>query len=207
MGLFKKICQEIFACSYFILHRVYGKSGRGNIIAPFVRVYHPSRLYLGAKGRINSGTQFDISRGSRVKIGNAFNIGSNVAIMTYGGDITIGENVSINLNCILYGHGGLTIGNNVMIAASTIIVPGNHRIDDLDVPIRSQGYSQKGIVIGDDVWIGAGCLILDGVEIGSGSVVGAGSVVTGNVAPYTVVAGNPARVLRARGGRDEKNLV
>lgn len=206
MGLLKKICQEIFACSYFILHRMYGRSGRGNVIAPSVRVYHPSRLYLGAKGRINFGTQFDICRGSRVTIGNSFNIGSNVAIMTYGGEIAIGENASINPNCILYGHGGLKIGNNVMIAAATIIVPGNHRIDNIELPIRSQGCTQNGVVICDDVWIGAGCLILDGVEIGAGAVVGAGSVVTRSVAPYTVVAGNPARFLRKRGGC-EKNLV
>ncbi|MCK7515996.1 MAG: acyltransferase [Desulfobacterales bacterium] len=72
------------------------------------------------------------------------------------------------------GDGGLTIGNNVRIAAHTVIIPANHVFDDVNIPIRKQGLSKKGIVIEDDVWIGSGVKILDGVVIGKGCVIGAG---------------------------------
>jgi acetyltransferase-like isoleucine patch superfamily enzyme len=100
---------------------------------------------------------------------------------------------------VLYGHGGLNIGDNARIAAHVVIVPANHVFMEADVPIAHQGETRMGVTIGSDVWIGAGALILDGVTIGAGAVVGAGTVVTRDVPELTVVVGNPARVLRRRG--------
>ncbi len=194
-----KIVQEVFACSYFLIRLVLPGGGKKNSIAPLVRVYHPTRLFLGKYGRIEPGVLFDITKGSRVNIGDYFRIENRVNIMTYGGDICFGERVSINPNCILYGNGGLSIGNDVLIAASTIIVPGNHNFEDPETPIRDQGVNQRGVKIGNDVWIGARCVILDGVTIGDGAVIGAGSVVTKDVPPYHVVVGAPARTLKVRG--------
>jgi acetyltransferase-like isoleucine patch superfamily enzyme len=119
-------------------------------------------------------------------------------ILTCGGKITIGDDCSFNPYCVIYGHGNLAIGNCVRIATQTVIIPANHNFDRRDLPIHRQGLSMKGVRIGDDVWIGAGVKILDGVEIGSGSVIAAGAVVTRAVAPFTIVAGVPARAVKTR---------
>jgi acetyltransferase-like isoleucine patch superfamily enzyme len=119
-------------------------------------------------------------------------------IMSYGGDIEIGNDCSINPFRVLYGHGGLKVGNSVRIASHTVIVPGNHTFENLNIPIRCQPETRLGIIIEDDVWIGAGCKILDGVRIGRGCVIGAGSVVTSNLEEYSIAVGVPARVIRNR---------
>jgi acetyltransferase-like isoleucine patch superfamily enzyme len=118
--------------------------------------------------------------------------------MTYGGFIRIGDHCSVNPFCVLYGHGGLTIGNNVRIATCTVIIPANHVFSDLDIPIHKQGTTALGIVIEDNVWIGANVTILDGVRIGRGAVIGAGAVVTKDVDPLHVVGGVPACTIKVR---------
>jgi acetyltransferase-like isoleucine patch superfamily enzyme len=114
------------------------------------------------------------------------------------GSIKIGEHCSVNPYCVLYGQGGLTIGNYVRIAAHTIIVPSNHNFDNVDIPIKLQGSTGLGIKIEDDVWIGAGVRILDGVTIGTGCVIGAGSVITKSTDSYGVYVGTPARKIKER---------
>jgi acetyltransferase-like isoleucine patch superfamily enzyme len=118
----------------------------------------------------------------------------------------LGEDVYIGPYSVLYGHGGLTIGSNVLIAGQTMIVPATHRFDSIDAPIAKQGLSAAGIAIADDVWIGCGVKILDGVAIGTGAVVAAGAIVTTSVPPRAVVGGVPARILRYRTGTDASQL-
>lgn len=135
---------------------------------------------------------------SCIKIGDNTIIKQFSIISTHGGNIEIGKNCSINPFCVLYGLGGLTIGNFVRIATHTVIVPANHIFDDLNVPIKLQGLSKKGVIIEDDVWIGAGVRILDGVTVGQGSVIGAGTVLTKTVEPYSIVVGVPGKVIKNR---------
>jgi acetyltransferase-like isoleucine patch superfamily enzyme len=99
----------------------------------------------------------------------------------------------------LYGTGGVVIGDAVRIAAHVVIVAAMHRFDSVDIPIHEQGSSASGIVIEDDVWIGAGARILDNVRVGRGAIVGAGAVVVKDVEPFTIVGGVPARLLKYRG--------
>ena len=119
-------------------------------------------------------------------------------LLTYGGKISIGDYCSINPFCVLYGHGGLFIGNGVRIATHVVVIPSNHNFNDTNRYIFQQGSTSLGIRIEDDVWIGAGAIILDGVTISKGSVVGAGSVVNRNIESFSVVAGNPAKILKKR---------
>jgi acetyltransferase-like isoleucine patch superfamily enzyme len=100
---------------------------------------------------------------------------------------------------VLYGHGGLTIGAGVRIAAHVVIIPGSHNFADPDRLIYEQGMTYAGVTIGDDVWIGTGAKILDGVTVGRGAVIAAGAVVTKDVAPLAIVGGVPAKVIGRRG--------
>ncbi len=133
-----------------------------------------------------------------VQIGDHSKIRRGAQIHAMGGSVTIGAHCSVNPLCVLYGTGGLAIGDYVRIAAHTVIVPSMHKFDRLDLPIHEQGSTADGIVIEDDVWIGAGVCVLDGVRIGTGAVVAAGAVVVKDVPPRTIVGGVPARVLRQR---------
>jgi len=113
-----------------------------------------------------------------------------------GRDIEIGNNSQINEECWIRN---CKIGNNVMIAPYVMILNYGHKMDDVNIPMIQQGvkyYAQT--IIEDDVWIGARTIILPGIKIGTGAVIGAGSVVTKNVETYSVVAGNPAKLIRTR---------
>lgn len=136
--------------------------------------------------------------GGSIIIGAGCFIDRGVVLRPLGGSISIGNNCSIHAYSVLYGGGGLTIGNDVLIAAHTLIVPSNHVYRDSNRLIRDQGLSLVGIVIEDDVWLGAGSRILDGVRIAKGTVVGCGAVVTRSTDMNTVVVGVPARVIAVR---------
>ena len=110
--------------------------------------------------------------------------------------IRIGRDCLISEFNVLRGQGGITIGDRVYTAPLVQIAAVNHVFSDPDRPFIEQGITAQGIVIEDDVWIGAGAIVSDGVRIGRGAVVGAGAVVTHDVPPHTVVAGVPARVIR-----------
>jgi acetyltransferase-like isoleucine patch superfamily enzyme len=138
-------------------------------------------------------------RGGSIIIGNKCEIHRGAQLLAYGGSIEIGDDCSINPGCILYGHGGLKIGSHVRIAAHVIIVPANHVFVDADRLIRDQGESRQGIVIADDVWLGARVTVLDGVTIARGCVIGAGSVLTTSTEPYGIYVGVPAKRIRSRG--------
>jgi acetyltransferase-like isoleucine patch superfamily enzyme len=135
----------------------------------------------------------------RVKIGSGSIVREGAIIQTYGGYIETGTNCTINPYCMLQGNGGIIIGDNVLISSHVSIYSANHRFGDAAKPIRAQGESRIGVKIGSDVWIGGGVVILDGVRIGDGAVVAAGAVVKRNVAPGTIVAGVPAKLIGKRG--------
>ena len=136
--------------------------------------------------------------GGNIQIGNNCIISTGAQLLTHGGSIKIGNSTTINPMCVIYGQGGTEIGDNVRIAAHTVIVPSNHIFTDINQPIYKQGLSKKGIIIKDDVWIGAGVKVLDGVTIGEGCVIGANSVVTHSLEPYGVYVGVPAKLIKSR---------
>src|ERR1700675_1698142 len=108
--------------------------------------------------------------------------------------LILGCNVGISAHVQLNAAGGIEIGDDTLIGPGCMIWSVNHRFEDLHVPIRSQGYDRESVIIGRDCWIAAHSVILPGVRIGAGSVVAAGSVVTGSCEPGSVLAGVPARV-------------
>lgn len=137
----------------------------------------------------------DSIRGTRIVIEENVAIDAFVKIKPAGGigDVIIGAKSVINSGCVLYSGNGIRLGIGVAVAANCTFAPVNHEYKDRGIPIREQGFrpSKGGIVIGDDVWLGANCVILDGTEIGSGCVVAAGSVVRGILEAYGIYGGNP----------------
>jgi virginiamycin A acetyltransferase len=141
--------------------------------------------------------------GTSIVIGENASIDAFVKIKPAGGrgNLSIGARTAINSGCVLYTGNGITIGDDCAIAANCTLAPVNHNFARRDIPINQQGFqpSKGGVVIEDDVWIGANCVILDGAIIRRGAVVGAGSLVRSEVAPHSVVAGNPLRQISVRG--------
>ncbi len=131
------------------------------------------------------------------EIGDYVSIGDNVELRSNGSSIVkIGNKTSINRNSMVMGL--VSIGDNCAIAPGCVIVGSNHNFNDRDLNIKSQGLSRKGINISNDVWFGANVVVLDGVSIGEGSIIGAGSVVTKSVPPYSIAVGNPCKVIKTR---------
>jgi len=154
-------------------------------IDDYVTIYaHPDG------GRITLGEGVHLYRGTLIEVGA-------------GASVTIGPNTHVQSGCNLKGFlGSLHIGANVQMAPGCGFSPYEHRMDDTTKPIREQGITTRGdIVIEDDVWLGLGVCVLDGVRIGRGAVIGAGAVVTQDIPAYAVAAGVPAKVIRYRGIR------
>jgi acetyltransferase-like isoleucine patch superfamily enzyme len=120
-------------------------------------------------------------------------------------NLQVGKNSKWNRGTWINAMGGVQIGSNVIIGPYCIIQTGNHRFDDISKPIRLQGYVKNPVRIDDDCWLGASVIVLPGVTIGKGSVIGAGSIVTKDIPPYSVAVGNPAQVIRSRKPRSGKN--
>jgi len=112
--------------------------------------------------------------------------------------ITVGERVAINVGTYIDGRGGVSIGNNVMIAPNCVIASAEHSYERTDIPMSHQPVKYGEIKIGNDVWIGANVFIKAGSVIHDGSIIAAGSVITKDVEQYTVIGGNPARPISNR---------
>lgn len=175
------------------------KRAIGYILYYFIARHLPGSTLpysLGAKQirRLCAKLMFD-------KCGRNVNI-EHGAFLASGKGIEIGDNSGIGINCRIAGP--LSIGNDVMMAPGVNIITQNHEISDITIPMRLQTAEKKKITICDDVWIGVNAIILPGITVGKGSVIAGGAVVTKDVEPYTIVGGNPARVIRSRIKEQEK---
>jgi acetyltransferase-like isoleucine patch superfamily enzyme len=132
-----------------------------------------------------------------VKVGKRTTIYPNVWIFP-GKGLNIGDDVDIALGVIITTNGGVTIGDRTLLGYRTQILSSNHVIPQGRGRIFGAGHDHAEVIIENDVWIGANCIILPGVRIGEGSVIAAGSVVTKDIEPYSIVAGTPAKFIKSR---------
>ena len=182
------------------------KSAKGLLlVGKKVRIFYPNNLQIGYNTIIEDGAEINCLSLQGIKLGNRVTIGKYAIIRPsniYGGPIgeglTMGDNSNIGPYNYIGCSGKITIGNNVMLAPRVSIYAENHVFDHPEILIRDQGVEKKEVIIEDDCWIAANSILLAGVTIGKGSVVAAGSVVTENVPPYSVVAGVPAKWIKSR---------
>jgi len=120
------------------------------------------------------------------------------ARLSHAYGMSIGRNFHVNAGAFLYGRGGLTIGDDVMVGPNVVVVSSQHRYDDPRVPMVYLGHREAPVTIGNDVWLGANAVVLPGITIADGTIVSAGGVVTEDTRPYEIVGGVPARAIGTR---------
>lgn len=163
-------------CKRIYWHSRLGSFGKGSTIGKLVMISHPENIFIDEQVQIQQGVILRPSRNHKIEIGAESGINPYVSI-----------------------YGKVKIGRWAMIAPHVMIAGGNHWSELNDKPmIKSRKSVNKGIIIEDDVWIGANSVIVDGVRIGRGAIIGAGSIVTNDVNENEIVVGTPAKKLRNR---------
>ncbi|MCO4880893.1 acyltransferase [Paraburkholderia caribensis] len=180
---------------------------------------HTTFCFMGRSVKLRFARNIDIGRytvigdgailsglGSEgLRLGDGVNIGAYARIVVGtdierpGAYIHIGDGCGIGEYSSVGGSGGVSIGQNTIIGQYFSAHPENHNFSDASRPIREQGTTRQPIEIGDDCWLGARVTVLAGVTIGDGCVIAAGSVVTRDISPFSIVAGVPGRVISSRG--------
>ena len=193
------------AAGYLLRAKLYPsmfeRVGRGTVFGRSTVVRVPGAIALGAHVMIDDQVVLDAKgEGSRIELGDQILLGRHTILSCTEATIRIGSFVSIGPFCFFASKSFIEIGSNVSIGSGTHVMAGGHATDDPNVPIIRQARIHRGITIGDNVWIGSGAKIIDGVTIGRDAIVGAGAVVTKDVPPWTLVMGNPARVVEKRQG-------
>lgn len=167
-----------------------------------VRLRFADRIRLGRGAYLDEGVYLHACPPGGISIGAGSYVMHHAILHVYNfrdlprAGIQVGADSLIGEFCVLRGQGGIVIGDRVYLATMVQLLAVNHVFEDPDRPFTAQGITAEGIVIEDDVWIGAGAVVTDGVRIGRGAVVAAGAVVTADVAAHSVVGGVPARPLR-----------
>jgi len=180
---------------------LFGSVGKNVVIGRNVVVRHPHKVRLGSGVVIDDNVVLDAKGESNagIEIGDNVIIGRNTALSCKDGDLSIGANSNIAMNCFIQSGKEVRIGENVLIAAYCYVIGGgDHKSDRIDVPVMRQGQVIEGITIGDNCWLGAGVLVQDGSTIGRDSIVGSGAVVTKDIREYSVAVGVPAKVVKDR---------
>jgi acetyltransferase-like isoleucine patch superfamily enzyme len=177
-----------------------GSVGRGVVFGQGVVLRHPRKIRLGdgvtvddlvvldAKGTTNRG----------IDVGREVFLGRGTILSCKDGDISIGDHGNLGFHCEVFSGSSVAVGKHALFAAQAYLVGGGHEFAAPEVAVIDQPRTSRGIVLGDNVWLGTGAKVLDGVRIGSDVVVGANAVVNGDLPDGAIAAGVPARVLRSR---------
>lgn len=180
-------------------------------LGPGISLHNRRHLRLGAGTSLAAGVYIDALSSGGVHLADAATVDRRAiirgtgSIRRLGEGVRIGRRSAIGVDCFIHGGGGVTIGDNVLLGPGVRIFSENHDFADPTVPIIEQGETPAPVCIGDDVWIGAGAVVLAGATIGHGAIVAAGAVVRGAVAPFSIVAGVPARQVGLRADLGESH--
>lgn len=196
-SLLCKIAQEINITWQFLISLIPGKLG--SIIRSICYKLFFRQPYLSTGVFVDFNSFTNLTFAENIKISN-----NCFFIASHYGSISIGSGTKFNHNCHCNASfgGNLLIGRNCLFGPNVVIRTANHIFKDAKTLIMNQGHEFSDIIIGDDVWIAANVVILPGVNIGDGSVIAAGSVVTKSVPAYSVVAGVPAKIIKSRANHE-----
>jgi len=184
-----------------VYRRLLGSLGRGSTIGRDVTIRHPHKIRIGSNVVIDDGVVLDAKGGpgTGITIGDGVVLSRGVILSCKGSTITLGEKVNMSIGCLVHAAGPVRLGRYCILAARCYLVGvGNHGMDRLDIPMMAQPTASKGLTMEDDVWLGAHVVVLDGITIGTGSVVGACSMVAKDLPAHSVAVGAPARIVRTR---------
>lgn len=160
-----------------------------------LKLLYNDKLKIIGKGEIHRTVEFDISPfNSKIRIGDNFNLRKNCIFRTTrNAEIKIGTNVFFNSNCSLNSMGRIEIGDYCNFGENVLIYDHNHNYKTKGIPICEQGYSVSAVKIGNNCWIGSGCVILKGVTIGDNSVIGANNLIYKSIQANTLILNNQAK--------------
>lgn len=179
---------------------ILGSVGRNVVFGANVTLRHPHKIHIGdnvviddlccldAKGTDNKG----------ITIGNGVFIGRNTILSCKNGDIIIDDRANIGFNCEIFSASKVRVGKDILMAAYTYLVGGDHLYDRTDIPVLQQGRTARGIEVGDGTWLGTHVVVTDGSTIGRDAIIGAGAVVVGEIPEFAIATGIPAKVTRSR---------
>jgi acetyltransferase-like isoleucine patch superfamily enzyme len=177
-----------------------GSCGRNVVFGQNVVLRHPHKIHVGDDVVIDDNCLIDAKGESNagIRIGSGVFIGRNSILSSKNGDIELADGANVGFNCEIFSASRVRIGANVLMAAYSYVIGGDHDFSDASRPVLEQTRRSAGVMIGDGAWIGAGAKILDGVTIGEGAVIGAAAVVREDVGPRSVAVGIPAKVVSTR---------
>jgi acetyltransferase-like isoleucine patch superfamily enzyme len=206
--LFSVAClkvEELWRGFWIRIHFKKGHCGKRIFIGKHVTIKCKKKISCGRGVSVGQGSYIDALSKEGIIIGDNVSFGRNCQIectgvlRELGEGLIIKDGVGIASNAFIAVRGKVSIGKNTILGPNVKIFSENHNYSSINIPIRLQGDNRKGVIIGDDCWIGSNAIILDGVIIGNGSVVAAGAVVTKSIDNCSVVAGVPARLIKIRG--------
>ena len=191
----------LFLRKIFFKH-LFKRVGKGVVFGKNMTIRHPKKISIGDNVIFDDNVVLDAkgndNRGIEIK--DNVVIGRNTILSCKGGNIYIDEHSNIGANCYIISETEFQIGKYVFVAGNSyLIAGGNHTFENREIPIMFQpSVSKGGVKIEDDVWIGAGAIILDGVKIGKGSIIGAASLVNKSIKDFSIAVGLPAKVIKER---------
>jgi acetyltransferase-like isoleucine patch superfamily enzyme len=177
-----------------------GSCGRNVVFGQNVVLRHPHKIHIGNNVVVDDNCLLDAKGESNrgIRLGNGVFIGRNSILSCKNGDIELGDGANIGFNCEVFSASRVTIGANVLMAAYSYVIGGDHDFSDPSVAVLAQQRTSAGVDVGAGAWIGAGAKILDGVSVGERAIIGAGAVVRENVPAHSVAVGIQARVVSVR---------
>jgi acetyltransferase-like isoleucine patch superfamily enzyme len=178
-----------------------GSVGRNVVFGQGTVLRHPAKIHIGSGVTVDDLVVLDAKGTSNrgIVLGDGVFLGRGTILSCKDGDIVLGDHVNVGFHSEIFSGSSVTVGKHGLFAAYTYLVGGGHEFERADRAVLEQPRSSRGISVGDNVWLGAGAKVLDGVRIGRDVVVGAGAVVTADLPDGAVAVGVPARVVRLRG--------
>ena len=177
-----------------------GGIGRNVSFGQNVVLRHPHKIRIGDDVVVDDLVVLD-AKGDHnlgISIGNGVFLGRGTILSCKDGDIELGDHVNMGFHCEIFSGSRVVVGRHGLFAAYTYLVGGGHEFERADTPVLEQGRASLGITLDENVWLGTGAKVLDGVRIGKNVVVGANAVVNADVPDGVIAGGVPARIIRRR---------